>query len=152
MIHLSGTGLISDFDTPASHGHKDPKIWSDIQNIAALTSRPDNAPHRNVDKLILEAAAKGLKTAIVCPPDIYGKGTGPGNTESIFLPLFVSSVKKIGAPFYVGDGGNTKGWVHVDDLMKIYVSLVEAAVAGGEGADWGAEVYYSSLSYCSALH
>lgn len=131
-------------ETPKYHGHKNPKIWSDVQDITAITSLPDGAPHRNVDKLILTAAAQGLKTAIVCPPDIYGKGTGPGKTRSIFLPMFVDAIQEVGAPFYAGEGENTKSWVHVNDLMKVYTGLVEAAVVGGRNADWGLKVHNGS--------
>lgn len=113
-----------------------------MQDIASITSLPDSAPHRPVDKLILSAATEhGLKTAIVCPPDIYGKGSGPGKTRSIFLPVFVDLIKnKVGSSFYVGEGANTKGWVHVQDLMKVYLGLVEDAAKGGKNADWGEEV------------
>jgi len=41
---------------------------------------PDEAAHRNVDKIILEVGEKeGVKTAIACPPIIYGVARGPGN-------------------------------------------------------------------------
>ena len=66
----------------------------------------------------------------------------------MFFPTFWSEIKNVGTPFYVGDGMNTRSWVHIEDLMTVYLKLVEAAVAGGEGADWGKEViavfYYSS--------
>lgn len=30
--------------------------------------------------------------------------------------------------------------MHIEDLMLLYLKLVEAAAAGGKGADWGKEV------------
>lgn len=46
-----------------------------------LTNLPDEAFHRNVDKIVLEAGAKGkqsgVNTAILCPPTIYGMLTHP---------------------------------------------------------------------------
>jgi hypothetical protein len=83
----------------------------------------------------------------MCPPDIYGKGSGPGKTQSFFVPMFVESINKIGAPFYAKEGRNVKSWVHIEDLIKVYISLVEAAVAGGKGADWGADVRLLLISF-----
>lgn len=49
--------------------------YNDLEGVAELTNLPDDAFHRNVDKVVLEAGAKNgdvLKTCIVCPPTIYG--------------------------------------------------------------------------------
>lgn len=78
----------------------------------------------------------------MCPPDIYGPGRGPGRTRSVFFPQLVDEMKKIGATFYAGEGANTRSWVHIEDLMVVYLKVVEAAVNGGEGADWGKEVRF----------
>jgi hypothetical protein len=92
LIHLGGTGVVADWQDPTYLGKLNPKIWSDIDDIDAITSLPDGALHRNVDKIIQEAAAANgekLKTAIVCPPDIYGPGRGPGRTQSIYIPAYL---------------------------------------------------------------
>jgi nucleoside-diphosphate-sugar epimerase len=52
-----------------------------------------------------------------------------------------------GGAFYVGDGRSEWNWVHVRDLSRVYLSLMEDAmdrVAGKEGgkATWGKEGYY----------
>ena len=143
LIHLSGTGIVADWQDQTYLGKLNPKVWSDIDDIDNITSLPDQALHRNVDKIIQEAAtANGekLKTAIVCPPDIYGPGKGPGKTQSVYVPVFLNEIKQVGAAFYAGEGTNTKSWVHIEDLMTVYLKLVEAAVAGGGGGDWGREV------------
>ena len=149
LIHLSGTALVSDWSEPAHHGRLNPHIWSDVRDLDAITSRPAFHLHRNVDKIIQDAAVKHgekLKTAIVCPPDTYGEGRGPEKRQSVFLPMFFELVRKEGKAFYVGDGGNRRSWVHVEDLMRVYLGLVEAAVEGGGGADWGREVRFRSIS------
>lgn len=49
--------------------------YNDYSGIQALTTLPDEAFHRNVDKIVLEAGSKhadSVKTVIVCPPTIYG--------------------------------------------------------------------------------
>lgn len=82
-----------------------------------------------------------INIAIMCPPDIYGKGKGPGKTWSAFVPMYVDSVPKVNNRiFYYRDGANTRSWVHIDDLMTLYLHVVEAAVAGGGNAQWNREV------------
>ncbi|KAK4892309.1 hypothetical protein LTR27_009143 [Elasticomyces elasticus] len=149
LIHLSGTGIVADYRDDTYHGTLNPKIWSDVDDIDAITSMPDIAVHRNVDKIIQNAAAEHgdkLKTAIVCPPDIYGPGRGPGGIRSVFFPMFVAEAKKVGATFYANDGSNGRSWVHIDDLMAVYMKVVEAAAKGGDGADWGKAGYYFASS------
>nr|POE93510.1 hypothetical protein CFP56_19522 [Quercus suber] len=144
LIHLSGTGIISDQSDPTYHGLRNPHTWSDIHDLPAITSLPDTELHRPVDKIVLAAAAQHsvvLRTAIVCPPDIYGAGRGPGRTRSVFFPAYVHDSRALAAAFQAGDGGNVRAWVHIDDLMALYVHLIEAAAArGGAGADWNGEV------------
>jgi len=145
LIHLSGTGIVADWREGRYEGRLNPKVWSDLADIDEITSRPDAELHRNVDKIIQDAARTNssiLRTAIVCPPDIYGPGKGPGRTSSVYFPTFVKVIKKVGAPFYGGDGTNTRSWVHIDDLMKLYLGLIEAAAAGGGTANWGVDGYY----------
>ncbi|KAH7093607.1 NAD(P)-binding protein [Paraphoma chrysanthemicola] len=135
LIHLSGTGIVSDFQTsPSTLGTQSSEIWSDIDatSLQKIRSRPDAAPHRNTEK-ILHAAAKEyadkINIAIMCPPDIYGPGTGLGRTSSALIPLYVKQIKKLGAAFYVREGTNTRSWVHIQDLTRLYLRVVETAVS-----------------------
>lgn len=82
----------------------------------------------------------------MCPPDIYGRGSGPGNTQSVFVQLFVRDVLRSDAArrraFYYRDGTNARSWVHVKDLVALYLRLVEAAAEKKVGVPWNAEGYY----------
>ncbi|EIN13348.1 nucleoside-diphosphate-sugar epimerase [Punctularia strigosozonata HHB-11173 SS5] len=150
LIHLSGTGIIDDWIEGTHLGEFNPKVWSDIDDIDAITSMRDDALHRNVDKIIQEAAVAHpdkLKTAIICPPCICGKGRGPGRTQSVLLPVLRTESLRRGAPFYYGSGANMRNWVHLDDLMQVYLKLVEAAAAKGGNATWGKEGYYFTTTH-----
>lgn len=57
--------------------------YDDINDIAKVLSMPDEAIHRNVDKVVLAANSAAVKTAIIGPPCIYGPGRGAVNTRSI---------------------------------------------------------------------
>jgi nucleoside-diphosphate-sugar epimerase len=113
--------------------------------VAEVTSLPDNAPHRDVDKIVLEASAasSNVKTAIVCPPTIYGQGRGPGNQRSIQLPEMVRGILQRKEGFYIGAGLNRWTSIHVSDLSKLYTRLFEDSLKeGGGSATWGAKGYY----------
>ncbi|KAK4501355.1 hypothetical protein PRZ48_007163 [Zasmidium cellare] len=145
LIHLSGTGVLSDWRDTKYHGKLNPKIWSDIDDIDEIWSRPDGELHRNTEKILQTANQQHgdkLKIAVMSPPDIYGRGRGPGRRRSAYFPFFWKDIMTVGAPFYAEDGTNTRSFVHIDDLMELYLKVVEAAAAGGEGADWGKEGYY----------
>ncbi|KAL0579458.1 hypothetical protein V5O48_002564 [Marasmius crinis-equi] len=147
LIHLSGTGIVSDFLSLDYLGKKNPKVWSDVHDIDAIKTLPDNAIHRNVDKIILHAASENsdrLKVAIICPPDIFGRGGGPGKTTSILASFFVDEVKKLNHSFVVEEGENIRSWVHISDLMKVYDSVVSAAAENPEKAEWGTYYFAST--------
>jgi nucleoside-diphosphate-sugar epimerase len=146
FIRLGGTGAIADWAQPEYHGKLQPKIWSDIEDIDTITSLPDTALHRNIEKIVVQAAAAEhgdrLKTAIICSCGVYGQGKGLGKRQSSMVPLYYAEIMKKRRAFYTNEGGNTRSWVHIDDLMNVYLKLVEAAVCGGGKADWGREVCY----------
>lgn len=57
-------------------GEHSDKVYDDLDGIAELTSLPDDAFHRDIDKIVLEATSKHsdiIKATIVCPPTIYGQ-------------------------------------------------------------------------------
>jgi hypothetical protein len=149
LLHLGGTGIVADHRSDSFRGELNPKVWSDINDIDAIWSLPDDALHRNVDKIIQTAAethGEKLKTAIICPPDIYGPGKGLARTQSVYFPTFYAESVKLGQTFYANSGANSRSWVHLDDLMVVYLRLVEAAVNGGNGAEWGKQGYYFTSS------
>ena len=114
--------------------------------VAEISIPKDSAPHRPVDKVVLAAAAatasSSIKTAVVCPSLIYGQGRGPGNRRSMQAYELSRLVLERGAGFVVG--GEAYMWfhVHIYDLSRLYLSLLEAAVAGGGEASWNGDGYY----------
>lgn len=90
-LHICGTGLLMHRDMREQRygqpPHADEK-YDDIADIEKVISLPDEALHRNVDKIVLAAGANSsgaVRTAIVGPPCISGAGRGPVNTRSIQL-------------------------------------------------------------------
>ena len=127
-------------------------IYDDLEGVSAVISLPDDAPHRNVDKIVLKVGtdhADRAKTAIVCPPTIYGPGRGPDNQRSHQLPELCRVTIERGQSIKVNEGKTYWTHIHVHDLSDLYLKLVEEAAAGGSTREWpdkpstwGAEGYY----------
>ena len=135
---------VADLDRN-TFGQASSKVFDDWEGIREVTALPDHAPHRNIDKIILELGmtnSSTVRTAIVCPPCIYGNGRGPGNKRSIQIPDLIKTIleKKVG--IQVGDGKTRWNNVHVHDLSDCYLKLIEAAVDDGGKATWGKDGYY----------
>ncbi|KAJ5562798.1 hypothetical protein N7535_002755 [Penicillium sp. DV-2018c] len=146
LIHTSGTGILTVEDQRAgSYGIERPKQYNDWEGVSELVNLPSDALHRNVDEIILGAGHQNpasVKTAIVCPPTIYGLGRGPGNTKSVQAYWLSAAVLKRKRGFLVGKGENVWHQVHVQDLSNVYLALGEAASVGGGKATWNDEGYY----------
>lgn len=145
-IHTSGSLILSpEFIGEASVGDLHPKVRNDWDGVGELISLPDKAAHRPVDKIVLAASAAApekIKTAIVCPPTIYGQGRGPGNQKTIQAPGATGAFLKRKKGFTIGKGENIWHQIHVKDLSKLYLALGEAAAAGGPPATWNDQGYY----------
>lgn len=149
-IHTSGTGILTweDFRT-GEYGFFRNNAYDDWEKISQVTSLPDDALHREVDKIVLRANSqnpKSCKTAILAPPMIYGPSRGPCNRRSIQTYELAKTILKKQKGFKVGTGENVWHQVHVQDLSNAFLALGEAAAAGGGKATWGAEGYYFAES------
>lgn len=145
LIHVSGTGILLFKDVDRDiFGEEDAEVYDDWDGISKVTSLPDHAPHRNVDKVVIAAGSSNpnVKTAILCPPCIYGQGRGPSNQTSHQVPELSRATIEQGHGIKVGAGKTFWPAVHVHDLSDASLKLVEAAANNGEPATWGAEGYY----------
>lgn len=75
-LHTGGTGILTWEDSKYDKlGEASDHVYNDWEGIEELTNLPDEAFHRNVDKIVLEAGSKHgdvIKSVIVAPPTIYG--------------------------------------------------------------------------------
>ncbi|KAK2783720.1 hypothetical protein FQN53_008986 [Emmonsiellopsis sp. PD_33] len=146
LIHLTGTGCVSDRLTNAWDGKSNPKIWSDITDIDTIYSLPDTALHHAIDRSIMDASNDLLKTVCICPPDIYGQARGVGGRESFMVPQFVDVVMKTKEPFYVGEGANWRAVTHLDDVVSLFMLILERMLKGGGGLSFGKEGFYFAVA------
>ena len=153
FVHTSGTGILLIEDIKANRfGEASDSIYDDVKDIGAITSMPDEAPHRITDKIVIAAGtdhADRVKTAIVCPPTIYGVGRGSGNQRSVQVPDLIKGTLQKGHGIKVNAGKTLWSHVHVHDLSDVYLKLVANAASGeslaewpGKPAIWGPEAYF----------
>jgi nucleoside-diphosphate-sugar epimerase len=122
------------------------KVYDDYKDVNEIVHLPDDAIHRNVDKIVLSAGtqnADSVKTAIVCAPTIYGKGRGPGNIRSVQAYELAKTILTKQIIPVVGQGQTIWNGIHVADLADLFVLLTEAAVTRKLDTElWGAHGYY----------
>ncbi|KAI3338876.1 hypothetical protein F4824DRAFT_63445 [Ustulina deusta] len=146
-LHTGGTGILTYFDTVEDRfGQPPDRFFDDLDGVEVLTSLPDEAFHRNVDKIVLEcgtAHVDTVKTAIVCPPTIYGNGRGPVNGRGRQCYEMAKVILTKGTAPIIGTGLASMDNVHIQDLTQAYLLLVEAAVSGNASPElWGARGYH----------
>ncbi|KAJ5193382.1 hypothetical protein N7449_009524 [Penicillium cf. viridicatum] len=147
LLHTGGTGVLTWEDSDKNeYGNKSEHVYNDWDGVDELLNLPAHAFHRNVDQLVLEAGTKHadvLKTALVCPPTIYGKGRGPVNQHSRQIYVLANMTLRRKKSPIIGAGQSISNHVHVQDLSDVYALLIDAAIAGrSDGGLWGPKAYY----------
>ncbi|BCQ25368.1 NAD-dependent epimerase/dehydratase family protein [Caballeronia sp. NK8] len=122
FLHTSGSSIVGD----ASGGEASDNIYTE-DDLPEPT--PDKAPRVAIDNLVLAAAQRGVRSAVLCNTLIYGHGAVPDAT-SVQLPRLERQAKKSGIVRHVGRGLNIWSNVHIDDVVAIYRLALEKSPAG----------------------
>jgi len=144
-LHTGGAGILCwetmrDDNRLGEHSDREYNDWTAVHD---LTHLPSDAFHKNVDDIVLSAGSDTVKTAILCPPTIYGKGRGPSNSRSRQAYEMAKLVLSAEYVPIIGQGKARWNSVHVADLADVFVKLTEAAVEGNTGQDlWNENGYY----------
>jgi nucleoside-diphosphate-sugar epimerase len=80
------------------------------------------APRAETERAVLSAT--GVRGIAIRPGLVYGKGRGYD------LPNLIALTKTHGKAPHLGAGGIRQGYVHIDDLVELYVLALERAPAG----------------------
>lgn len=111
LLYTSGIWVLGD-----TGGRIADETWP-AHPAALVVWRP------GVEQLVLTAARQGLRTVVIRPGVVYGRGGG-------IAADFVQSARETGAARYVGTGENHWPLVDVDDLADLYVRALERASGG----------------------
>ena len=121
FLHTSGSSIVGD----ASGGEGTDQIYYE-NNLPAPTE--DKAARVAIDKLVLDASSKGVRSAVLCNTLIYGHGALP--RDSVQLPRLLKQARKSGVVRHVGPGRNIWSNVHIDDVVDLYLLALEKTEAG----------------------
>ncbi|CAE6910284.1 NAD-dependent epimerase/dehydratase family protein [Paraburkholderia domus] len=131
FLHTSGSSIVGD----ASGGEAGSESGSEsgearVYHEDALPEpTADKAARVAIDQLVLDAAQRNIRSAVLCNTLIYGHGAVPGSA-SVQLPRLVRQAQKSGVVRHVGSGGNIWSNVHIDDVAELYRLALEKTPAG----------------------
>lgn len=123
FVHTSGSSVIGD---DARGEWKSDKVFAED---TPTTIVPEKAARAALDKLIIDAAQRGVRSVILCNTMIYGTGLG-ASPNSVQIPPLVAQAQKSGIARYVGLGVNVWSNVHIADVVELYLLALKNAPAG----------------------
>ncbi|OSC98271.1 NAD-P-binding protein [Trametes coccinea BRFM310] len=155
LIHTSGAGVFMQ----AAHNDSASIMKYSDGDVSKIHALPPTAFHRNVELLVINADEKGkfAGTHIVTPTLVYGLGHGPlfdagvANPLTVLVNLFVRAAVKRGT---VGVKDGSRGvWqnVHIDDLVNLYIGLLDAILNDPEKISHGREGYFIAENGSSTI-
>ncbi|THH01272.1 hypothetical protein EW145_g6947 [Phellinidium pouzarii] len=131
LIHTSGGAIFNDKGKDGRF-NSNLKVWTDSEEeIRSLTP---SMIHGQVDVPILKASEEGyVNSFIVCPSIVYGRGTGPVKTVTLFIRMLLESGTALPRKemVYIAEGTNVNDLIHIDDLIEAYLLVFKLALNAG---------------------
>ncbi|WP_397450017.1 NAD-dependent epimerase/dehydratase family protein [Pseudomonas sp. NA-150] len=122
FLHTSGSSIVGD----ASGGKASDIIYYEGQ-LPEPTA--DKAARVALDTFVLDAAKRGVRSAVICNTLIYGHSLGV-KRDSVQLPRLLKQAQKSGVVRHVGPGQNIWSNVHIEDVTELYALALEKNPAG----------------------
>ena len=86
------------------------------------------------EQQIIEARSNGLQASCLRFFNVYGAGQRPDGAYAAVIPKFADMMAQGIPPRINGDGGQTRDFVHVDDVCNAIMTLIEG--------DWKADSHH----------
>jgi len=122
LVHTSGSSIVADY----ADGEASDRVFDEATRLEPV---PGKVARVAIDTFVTDAAKDGVRSVVICPPMIYGRGIGL-KRDSIQVPFLFRESKERGAGVHVGRGLNTWSNVHIEDLAELYALVIERAEAG----------------------
>jgi nucleoside-diphosphate-sugar epimerase len=122
FIQTSGSSVVGTYDEGAFRGavfHED----------TPFRPEPEKATRVAIDESALAASLKGVRSVVIRPSLIYGRGIGVDGI-SVQVPRLIEAAQKSGIPRHIGPGENVWAHVHIADVVSLYLAALEKAPAG----------------------
>lgn len=122
LIHTSGSSIAGD-KAAGEHGP--------LARYEVIPTEPrlEKAGRIAIDKTVIYAAGKNIRTTVICPTMIYGTGLGL-KKDSVQVPLLAQAARQYNAGVFIGKGANVWSNVHISDLVQLYLLALQKATAG----------------------
>ena len=142
FLHTSGSSIVAD----DAHGDAaSDEIYDEDTPIEPV---PGKQARVAIDRAILEASRRGVRSIVVCPTMIYGNGLGLAR-DSAQIPGLAKRAKGWGVVRHVGKGLNIWSNVHVEDVADLYRLALAKAPAGAFYFAENGEASYREI--CAAI-
>ena len=122
LLHTSGSSIVADL----AGGEAGSTVYEDD---SIVRPNPGRVLRVAVNGLVRAAAGRGVRSVVICPTMIYGRGRG-AHVDSAQVPKLIALAKKHGVARHVGRGENIWSNVHLDDMVDLYLRALERAPAG----------------------
>ncbi|MBO3678340.1 NAD-dependent epimerase/dehydratase family protein [Streptomyces sp. NEAU-YJ-81] len=128
LIHTSGSSTVGT----GTEGEASEVVYDEGVLDPGSAWEPDHpirAARVAIDRLVLGAAEREVRSAVLCDSLIYGHGRGPGR-DSVLIAALVRQARAGGVVRHVGPGRNIWSTVHVDDVADLYLLALEKTPPG----------------------
>lgn len=138
LIQTSGSSVVGTYDNGEA---RDDTFDEDTP----FTPEPEKAMRVAIDRQVLAAAKENVRTIVIRPTLIYGRGLGVGSI-SVQLPKLIDVAKKHGVPRHVGRGQNIWGHVHIADVVDLFLLALDKAKPGSNFYAEAGEANFKSVT------
>ncbi|KAF7154892.1 hypothetical protein CNMCM5623_003150 [Aspergillus felis] len=132
IVINAGFGFNPAFGKALVEGFTETRIFSDKDDIYAYEEGRESRvpyPQRTTELTIINTAdALNVKAYVVFNPIIYGPGLGTFNKFSFQIPLLIRKSLAHKHAIVVGKGDGIWGHVHIEDLVDLYLLILEKVV------------------------
>ncbi|MEV6906910.1 NAD-dependent epimerase/dehydratase family protein [Amycolatopsis sp. NPDC051071] len=127
LVHTSGSAIVST----DSRGAATDDVFTEEIIATGSNWRPieEKAARVALDRFVLDAANRDVRSVVLCNPLIYGHGRGMAR-DSVQVPVLARQARDSGIARHVGEGRNIWSTVHIDDLTDLYLRALTDAPAG----------------------
>lgn len=105
------------------------RLPADLRGRYAVRTGPGRVARAAIDRLVRDAAGRGVRSAVLCNMLIYGSGRGL-HRDSVQVPMLMAQAWKRGIVRTVGPELNIWSNVHIDDVVDLYLIALKKSPAG----------------------